>query len=118
MFVRIASTKSGTEALNYVHTILRRSEYFILLTAIVFNKHNFECLSHNYWKKPQQNLEFPKYHIGNPPPTIQETFGEQGRNCPGVCNTPPSLYLIGYICTIPLGVGQTRKFSKYLSVSD
>jgi hypothetical protein len=30
------------------HTLLRRSEYFILLTAIVFNENNFECLSHNY----------------------------------------------------------------------
>ena len=35
-------------------------------------------------EKNQQNLEFPKYHIVTPPPTIQETFGEQGRNYPGV----------------------------------
>jgi hypothetical protein len=110
MFVRIASTKSGTEALNYVHTILRRSEYFILLTAIVFNKHNFECLSHNYWKKPQQNLEFPKYHIGNPPPTIQETFGEQGRNCPGVCNTPPVSISSGISVQFRWALGKPANF--------
>jgi hypothetical protein len=33
--------KSSTETLNSMHTILRRSEYFIVLTAIVFNKNNF-----------------------------------------------------------------------------
>jgi hypothetical protein len=64
-------------------------------------------------EKTQQNLEFPKYHIVTPPPpTIQETFGEQGRNYPGVCDTP-NLHLIGYICTISSG-----EFWKYLSVSD
>ena len=26
--------------------------------------------------KPQQNLEFPKYHIVPPPPPIRDTFGE------------------------------------------
>jgi hypothetical protein len=46
----------------------------ILLTAIVFNKNNFEYLSHNYKKKP---TKFRIYKISYcnpplPPPPIQD----------------------------------------------
>ena len=39
-----------------------------------------------------------------PPPPVQDTFGEQGRNYPGVCvgwgGDTPCLYLIGYTHTV------------------
>ena len=48
-FFRIACTKSGTGTLNYIpfNFEMLRIPYIIYISAIVFNKHDFECLSHN-----------------------------------------------------------------------
>ena len=75
-FFRIACTKSGTGTLNYIpfNFEMLSIRYIIYISAIVFNKHDFECLSHN----------------------IRERKKFWGRECV----TPPSLCLIGYTHTM------------------